>query len=452
ILLYYLIECRIYCAKTFLHERFNALKYFIYKGRFIMKNLSQWSSNIGFILASAGSAIGLGAVWKFPYMAGTYGGGAFLFIFIIFTLLVGLPLLLSEFILGRYGKTYSTNIFKKVSGKSSFNLIGWLGNLTVFVLFSFYSVIGGWIILYIIRTLLDSVGLTHSNEYGNIFNDYISNPLFALASQFAFIFITVIIVSKVVEKGIEKASKIMMPLLFLSFLIIIIRSVSLDGALEGIQYFLTPKIADLSSEGVLYALGQSFFALSLGTCGMMTYASYLDRKSNIVKSANAIVWMNIGVSIAAGLAIFLAIFAFGLEPNQGPGLLFIILPQVFDQMFLGSLFYLLFLLLFLFAAITSSISLLELNISNITKNNNDYRKKWAYIIGGLVFIFGIPSALSNGLLQNLTFGVGTFFDNMDYLVANILMPIGAFGVTIFVGHIFDKTTIMKELNMQDSKK
>ncbi|MFP6334562.1 sodium-dependent transporter, partial [Bacillus subtilis] len=131
-----------------------------------MKNLSQWSSNIGFILASAGSAIGLGAVWKLPYMAGTYGGGAFLFIFIIFTLLVGLPLLLSEFILGRYGKTYSTNIFKKVSGKSSFNLIGWLGNLTVFVLFSFYSVIGGWIILYIIRTLLDSVGLTHSNEYG----------------------------------------------------------------------------------------------------------------------------------------------------------------------------------------------------------------------------------------------------------------------------------------------
>ena len=289
-----------------------------------MKNLSQWSSNIGFILASAGSAIGLGAVWKFPYMAGTYGGGAFLFIFIIFTLLVGLPLLLSEFILGRYGKTYSTNIFKKVSGKSSFNLIGWLGNLTVFVLFSFYSVIGGWIILYIIRTLLDSVGLTHSNEYGNIFNDYISNPLFALASQFAFIFITVIIVSKGVEKGIEKASKIMMPLLFLSFLIVIIRSVTLDGALEGIQYFLTPKIADLSSEGVLYALGQSFFALSLGTCGMMTYASYLDRKTNIVKSANAIVWMNIGVSIAAGLAIFPAIFAFGLEPNQGPGLLFII--------------------------------------------------------------------------------------------------------------------------------
>ena len=156
---------------------------------------------------------------------------------------------------------------------------------------------------------------------------------FALASQFAFIFITVIIVSKGVEKGIEKASKIMMPLLFLSFLIIIIRSVTLDGALEGIQYFLTPKIADLSSEGVLYALGQSFFALSLGTCGMMTYASYLDRKSNIVKSANAIVWMNIGVSIAAGLAIFPAIFAFGLEPNQGPGLLFIILPQVLIECF-----------------------------------------------------------------------------------------------------------------------
>src|SRR5699024_9355535 len=223
------------------------------------------------------SAIGSGAVWKFPYMAGTYGGGAFLFIFNIFTLLVGLTLLLREFILGRYGKTYSTNIFKKVSGKSSFNLIGWLGNLTVFVLFSFYSVIGGWIILYIIRTLLDSVGLTHSNEYGNIFNDYISNPLFALAIQFAFIFITVIIVNKV----LHNSSNFIIPLLFLSFLIFIIRSVTLDRSLEGIQYFLSPKIADLSSEVVLYALGQSFFALSLGTCGMMTYASYLDRKTNI---------------------------------------------------------------------------------------------------------------------------------------------------------------------------
>lgn len=244
----------------------------------------------------------------------------------------------------------------------------------------------------------------------------------------------------------------MMPLLFISFVIVIIRSITLDGALDGIQYFLQPKVSDLSAEGILYALGQSFFALSLGTCGMMTYASYLDRKTNIVKSANAIVWMNIAVSIAAGLAIFPAIFAFGLEPNQGPGLLFIVLPQVFDQMFVGQLFYLLFLILFLFAAITSSISLLELNISNITKNNNDNRKKWSYIIGILVFIFGIPSALSNGLLQDFTFGVGTFFDNMDYLVANILMPIGALGVTIFVGHIFNKEIIMKELNMSDTKK
>lgn len=413
--------------------------------------ISQWSSSIGFVLASAGSAIGLGAVWKFPYMAGTYGGGAFLFIFILFTLLVGLPLLLSEFVLGRYGRTYSTNIFNKVSGRRGFNLIGWLGNITVFVLFSFYSVIGGWIILYIIRTIGDSIGLTQSTQYESIFTDYISNPLYALASQITFILITVLIVSKGVEKGIEKASKVMMPLLFISFVIIIIRSITLDGALEGIQYFLTPKVSDLTSEGILYALGQSFFALSLGTCGMMTYASYLDKKTDIIKSANAIVWMNIAVSVAAGLAIFPAIFAFGLEPNQGPGLLFIILPQVFDQMVLGEIFYLLFLVLFLFAAITSSISLLELNISNITKNDNTHRKKWSYIIGALVFILGIPSALSNGLLLNFKFGAGTFFDNMDFLVSNILMPIGALGVTLFVGHVFKKEIIMKELRMPENK-
>ncbi|MGW7905771.1 sodium-dependent transporter [Staphylococcus xylosus] len=407
----------------------------------MMNKQSQWKSSTGFILASAGSAIGLGAMWKFPYMAGIYGGGAFLLMFLVFTIFVGLPLLMMEFTVGKMGKTYTTKIYEKLTKKKWLNIIGWNGNLAVFILFGFYSVIGGWIIIYILNVAFQIVTFSDSTLGSIKFESIIGSPWLTIMGQGIFILLTMVIVMMGVEKGLEKASKFMMPLLFVFLIVIVVKSLSLEGSLEGLKYILQPRLADISMEGVLFALGQSFFTLSLGTTGMITYASYASKEMTIKTSAISIVGMNILVSILAGLAIFPAIAAFGYSPTEGPGLLFKVLPQVFDQMAYGQGFYFIFLILFLFAALTSSISLLELNVSNFTKNDNSKRKSIAMYASILVFIISIPATLSFSSLSGIQFGAGTIFDNMDFLVSNILMPLGALGTTLVVGQLLDKNDL-----------
>ncbi|WP_251521185.1 MULTISPECIES: sodium-dependent transporter [Staphylococcus] len=406
-----------------------------------MDKQSQWKTSTGFILASAGSAIGLGAMWKFPYMAGIYGGGAFLLMFLIFTIFVGLPLLIMEFTVGKMGQTYTTKIYSKLTQKKWLNIIGWNGNLAVFVLFGFYSVIGGWIIIYIFNVAAQILSFNQT-KLGEIqFESIIGSPVLTLIGQGVFILLTMLIVMLGVEKGLEKASKFMIPLLFIFLIIIVVKSLTLDGSIEGLKYILQPRLEDVSMEGVLFALGQSFFTLSLGTTGMITYASYASKDMPIKTSAVSIVLMNILVSVLAGLAIFPAIKSFGYKPTEGPGLLFKVLPKVFDQMAFGSGFYLIFLILFLFAALTSSISLLELNVSNFTKNDNTKRKPVAFWASILVFIISIPATLSFSSLSGIKFGAGTIFDNMDFLVSNILMPLGALGTTLVVGHLLNKNEL-----------
>lgn len=399
---------------------------------------SQWKTSTGFILASAGSAIGLGAMWKFPYMAGIYGGGAFLLMFLIFTIFIGLPLLIMEFTIGKLGRTYTTAIFGKLSNKKWTNVIGWSGNLAVFVLFGFYSVVGGWIMIYIAQVAMQMIGLRDGTLGSIQFEQVISSPLYTMLGQGSFILVTMIIVMLGVEHGLEKASKVMMPLLFIFLILIVVRSLSLEGASEGVRFLLEPRMEELSMEGILFALGQSFFALSLGTTGMITYASYAPKEMTIKTSALSIVIMNIIVALLAGLAIFPAINAFGYKPEEGPGLLFKVLPHVFEKMTFGPVFYLIFLILFLFAALTSSISLLELNVSNFTKNDNRKRGKVALIGSILVFIISIPATLSFSTLSHVHFLAGTIFDNMDFLVSNILMPLGALATTLFVGQLLKK--------------
>ena len=406
-----------------------------------MDKQSQWKTSTGFILASAGSAIGLGAMWKFPYMAGIYGGGAFLLMFLIFTIFVGLPLLIMEFTVGKMGQTYTTKIYSKLTQKKWLNIIGWNGNLAVFVLFGFYSVIGGWIIIYIFNVAAQILSFNQT-KLGEIqFESIIGSPVLTLIGKGVFILLTMLIVMLGVEKGLEKASKFMIPLLFIFLIIIVVKSLTLDGSIEGLKYILQPRLEDVSMEGVLFALGQSFFTLSLGTTGMITYASYASKDMPIKTSAVSIVLMNILVSVLAGLAIFPAIKSFGYKPTEGPGLLFKVLPKVFDQMAFGSGFYLIFLILFLFAALTSSISLLELNVSNFTKNDNTKRKPVAFWASILVFIISIPATLSFSSLSGIKFGAGTIFDNMDFLVSNILMPLGALGTTLVVGHLLNKNEL-----------
>ena len=417
-----------------------------------MSEKSQWGSKIGFILASAGSAIGLGAVWKFPYMTAANGGGSFLLVFLIFTLLIGLPLLLAEFVLGRGAAVSAVKTFGKLGKNKKYNIFGIIGAFALFVLLSFYSVIGGWILVYLGISIADALGIYSTSDYVALFSTIISNPWIALGAQAMFILLNVLIVSRGVQKGIERASKIMMPMLFIIFLIIITRSLTLPNSMAGVTYFLKPDFSKINTSGLLFALGQSFFALSIGVTAMLTYASYLNKQVNMVQSGVSVVIMNIAVSIMAGLAIFPAMSSFGMESEGGPSLLFIVLPQLFNNMAFGKIFYILFLILFLFATITSSVVMLEINVGNLTDQKNTNRTKWSIIVGILTFVFGIPSALSYGTLANTLFFGKTFFDSMDFLVSNILMPLGCLFLSIFTGYVLDKKVAMRELHVKEDNK
>lgn len=417
-----------------------------------MSEKSQWGSKIGFILASAGSAIGLGAVWKFPYMTAANGGGSFLLVFLIFTLLIGLPLLLAEFVLGRGAAVSAVKTFGKLGKNKKYNIFGIIGAFALFVLLSFYSVIGGWILVYLGISIADALGIYSTSDYVALFSTIISNPWIALGAQAMFILLNVLIVSRGVQKGIERASKIMMPMLFIIFLIIITRSLTLPNSMAGVTYFLKPDFSKITTSGLLFALGQSFFALSIGVTAMLTYASYLNKQVNMVQSGVSVVMMNIAVSIMAGLAIFPAMSSFGMESEGGPSLLFIVLPQLFNNMAFGKIFYILFLILFLFATITSSVVMLEINVGNLTDQKNTNRTKWSVIVGILTFVFGIPSALSYGTLANTLFFGKTFFDSMDFLVSNILMPLGCLFLSIFTGYVLDKKVAMRELHVKEDNK
>ena len=417
-----------------------------------MSEKSQWGSKIGFILASAGSAIGLGAVWKFPYMTAANGGGSFLLVFLIFTLLIGLPLLLAEFVLGRGAAVSAVKTFGKLGKNKKYNIFGIIGAFALFVLLSFYSVIGGWILVYLGISIADALGIYSTSDYVTLFSTIISNSWIALGAQAMFILLNVLIVSRGVQKGIERASKIMMPMLFIIFLIIITRSLTLPNSMAGVTYFLKPDFSKITTSGLLFALGQSFFALSIGVTAMLTYASYLNKQVNMVQSGVSVVIMNIAVSIMAGLAIFPAMSSFGMESEGGPSLLFIVLPQLFNNMAFGKIFYILFLILFLFATITSSVVMLEINVGNLTDQKNTNRTKWSVIVGILTFVFGIPSALSYGTLASTLFFGKTFFDSMDFLVSNILMPLGCLFLSIFTGYVLDKKVALEQLHIDENKK
>ncbi|KKB35958.1 sodium-dependent transporter [Bacillus thermotolerans] len=410
----------------------------------------QWSSKLGFILAAAGSAIGLGAIWKFPYVAGTSGGGIFLLIFLLFTLLVGLPLLIGEFIIGRSTQKNAIESYKELAPNSAWHLIGRLGVFTCFVLLSFYSVVGGWILVYIMKGLLGDLSGLSEAEYGALFGETISDPIVAVLAQFIFMLITIYVVSKGVNSGIERASQIMMPALFILFLLVIIRSVTLDGAMEGIEFFLKPDLANITPETVLFAMGQSFFALSVGVSVMVTYSSYLAKNESIPQSAISIVLMNLLVAILAGLAIFPAVFAYGLQPDAGPVLIFNVLPTVFNQIPFGVVFLVAFLILFLFATLTSAFSMLEIIVATLSKGNSGERRKFSWIIGLLIFAVGVPSALSYGVLSDITIFGKSIFDAADFLVSNILMPLGALLIAIFVPLKIPRQRLIDELSTGSS--
>ncbi|PGY20257.1 hypothetical protein COE16_15240 [Bacillus cereus] len=408
-----------------------------------MKQTEQWTSKLGFIMAAAGSAIGLGAIWKFPYIAGKSGGGAFFLIFILFTVLIGLPLLIAEFMIGRSTQKQAVGAFKSIAPNTGWHWIGRLGVGTCFILLSFYSVVGGWVLIYLFRGVTGQL-ITPGQNYGSLFTETIGNPVWAITGHFAFMFITIWVVSKGVQNGIEKASKYMLPALFVLFVALIIRSLKLDNAMQGVKFFLQPDFSKITSESILFAMGQSFFAISIGISIMVTYSSYLNKKESLPKSAVTIVGLNLFVSLFAGLAIFPAVFSLGMEPTEGPGLLFIVLPSVFSQIPFGGLFLTVFLALFTFATLTSAFSLLETVVSALANGEQERRAKLSWIIGFCIFLVGIPSALSFGVWSDITIFGKNIFDAVDFLSSNILMPLGALFISIFVSFKMEKKVLEAE--------
>ncbi|MFS0892406.1 sodium-dependent transporter [Peribacillus frigoritolerans] len=409
-----------------------------------MSKQDQWTSKLGFILAAAGSAIGLGAIWKLPYMTGENGGGVFFLLFIIFTLLIGAPILIAEFTIGRNAQKDAISAYKHIAPGKPWALIGYGGVVASIILLSFFSVVGGWIISYLARSFTGSLSNLTQEEYGNFFNTIISNPYETVIAQLLFMVFTIWVVQGGVSKGIEKANKYMMPSLFILFIILLIRSLTLDGAMEGVKFFLKPDFSALTGETILLALGQSFFALSVGVSVMVTYASYLSKKEDITKSAFSVVGLNIFISLLAGLVIFPAVFALGFSPSSGPGLVFVVLPAVFNEMALGGIFMFIFFILLLFATLTTAFSILEIVVAAMIKGDSAKRKKASWIAGITVFLIGIPSALSFGVLSDVKIFNLSVFDFADYLTSNIALPVGALFISLFIGYQMKRIEVQKE--------
>jgi NSS family neurotransmitter:Na+ symporter len=409
-----------------------------------MSKQDQWTSKLGFILAAAGSAIGLGAIWKLPYMTGENGGGVFFLLFIIFTLLIGAPILIAEFTIGRNAQKDAISAYKHIAPGKPWALIGYGGVVASIILLSFFSVVGGWIISYLARSFTGSLSNLTQEEYGEFFNTIISNPYETVIAQLLFMVFTIWVVQGGVSKGIEKANKYMMPSLFILFIILLIRSLTLDGAMEGVKFFLKPDFSALTGETILLALGQSFFALSVGVSVMVTYASYLSKKEDITKSAFSVVGLNIFISLLAGLVIFPAVFALGFSPSSGPGLVFVVLPAVFNEMALGGIFMFIFFILLLFATLTTAFSILEIVVAAMIKGDSAKRKKASWIAGITVFLIGIPSALSFGVLSDVKIFNLSIFDLADYLTSNIALPVGALFISLFIGYQMKRIEVQKE--------
>ncbi|OBX04098.1 transporter [Gallibacterium genomosp. 3] len=393
---------------------------------------SQWGSRLGFILASAGSAIGLGAVWKFPYVTATQGGGAFLLIYLFICLTLGLILMSTEMAIGRATHLGPIGAFRKL-GNKKWTIIGIMGVLVAFLILSFYSVVGGWTVAYLVKAVTGGIAnSTDPTSNSKLFTDFITNPLQPLIYHFIFGFLTLFTVVSGVEKGIERISKYLMPILLMLMLVLISRATSLPGAIEGIKFFLLPDFSKITGTTWLEALGLAFFSLSLGIGIMITYGSYVGPEAKLVSSSVWVILLTLLTCILSGLMVLPAVFAFGFEPDAGPGLTFITMPAVFASMPLGHLLASLFFALLLVAALTSSISLLEVLVSFLIDEFKLHRLKAGIISFALFFLLGVMASLSLGDWSSYTIFGYNIFDALDKLTQNILMPLGEIFLTLFV--------------------
>lgn len=409
------------------------------------ENRKGFSSNVGAILAAAGGAVGLGNIWRFPYMLGQNGGGAFLLVYIFFVLMIGIPLMMTEFIIGRRTQSNVVGAYRKLAKSKGWVLLGVFSIITAILIYSFYSVVAGWTLNYIVMSFSNKLNGLTPEEVGEVFSTFTQGSFWPLLYQFIFIALTGFIISRGVEKGIEKISKILMPVLFFLLVVMCVRSVTLDGAHTGLAFLFKPDFSKLNGQTILSALGQSFFSLSLGMGAMVTYGSYIRKQDSLLKTSIWISACDLMVAILAGVVIFPAVFSFGMNPAAGPQLVYVVLPNVFNNMFGGVVFASIFFLLLGIAALTSTISLLEIIVAYTVEELHWKRSTSSFVASVIIFVIGALCTLSFGPLKDFHIFGKTIFDLFDLVTASYLMPIGAFVTTIFVGWFLPKEEIYDEV-------
>ena len=404
-----------------------------------------FGSRFGALVAMAGSAVGLGNLWRFPYLVGENGGAAFIIIYIILSFLICLPIFISEFVIGRRSQKNAYAAFRDLSGGSAWRWVGLFTIIVPLIVLSYYSVIGGWSIDYLLKSVTFSfTGGESQSAVNTMFTDLVTSTWTPLLAHTGFLLATTLIVVVGIKDGIEKFSKVMMPLLFFIVIGIAIYSLTLPGAQKGVDYLFNPDFSKIDAKACAAALGQAFFSLSLGFGTIMTYASYVDKKENIMFQSAATAVSDLMFALIAGVAIMPAVFAFGLNPQSGPGLVFETLPFVFGQMPAGGLVAILFFTALLVAALTSSISMLEVAVAYLVEEKKFSRIVACIVLFIVCWVIGAVCSLSFGPLSHIKIDGGNIFDFFDNLSSNILMTLGSLLTVLFVGWRLKKTDVYDE--------
>ena len=414
----------------------------------------RWSSRWLFVLAAAGSAVGLGNIWKFPYIAGENGGGAFVLIYLVCIAAVGIPIMVSEVLLGRQGRSSPIHTMRKLakaSGRSQrWSVLGWMGVLAGFLILSYYGVIAGWAVNYVWLSGSGAFEGASAQAVGQSFDDFLASPFELIAYQTAFMILTIWIVGRGVTQGLEAAIRWFMPLLFLLLIALLVYSFNSGGFDQGFAFMFDMKWDAVTADSWLIAMGQAFFTLSLGMGTMMAYGAYVPDDANLGTTVVTIAALDTLIAVAAGLAIFPIVFANGLEVAQGPGLTFVTLPLAFGQMPFGSIFGALFFLLLSFAAITSAISLTEPALSFLVEEYNAKRQRVAISLGVICWALGLGTVFSFNVWSDVTFVGGlTFFDSVDYFSQNILLPLGGMLITFFAIWLLPRGMVEQQLGIEN---
>lgn len=410
-----------------------------------------WKSRWLFILAATGSAVGLGNIWKFPYITGENGGGAFVLVYLLCISIIGIPVMIAEVSLGRLGRQSPINTMKtlaKNEGASpNWSIIGWMGAIAGFLILSFYSVIAGWALSYTVDMASGTFVKITPEASGNIFGGLLASPTELTIWHTAFMILTIGIVARGVNAGLEKAIKILMPVLFILLFILFGYALSSDGFSQGVDFMFSFNFSKLTTESVMVALGHAFFTLSLGLGAIMAYGAYMPANTSIAKTVIIVAFLDTAVAIMAGLAIFPIVFANGLEPSAGPGLLFQTLPIAFGQMSAGVIFGTLFFVLVSFAAWSSAISLAEPIVAWMIEKYEMSRTKAAFSIGFAAWLLGLATVFSFNIWSDVKLFDKTPFDLLDFLTTNILLPLGGLCIAIFTGWKLSKTKLMNEVGI-----